>query len=352
VGGTAGDIPAVTGAGVPVRSPGDGSGGPGHVPVLLEAVLHFLSPRSGGVYVDATVGLGGHAAAILERSAPDGQLIGIDRDPSALRVAARRLQGFGRRVRLVRGDFAHLDRLLDEAGVEGIDGALFDLGVSSLQLDDPARGFSYRADAPLDMRMDPDQPTRAYHLVNGLEEEELAALIRRYGEERWARRIAAAIVRYRRRHGSVETTGQLAEIVRSAIPAAARRSGGHPARRTFQALRIAVNRELDALAAGLDRALLRLRPGGRIVVIAFHSLEDRIVKERFRQLSRPQARGAGAASPCPAAMLRVLTPRPVMPGEAEVTANPRARSARLRAAERMPTGPAGAEGQGVGHGRG
>jgi 16S rRNA (cytosine1402-N4)-methyltransferase len=285
-----------------------------HVPVLRAEVLHWLQPRPGGLYVDATVGHGGHAAALLAASAPDGRLIGIDRDEAALAVARAHLAAYGDRVRLLHGSFADLEGLLGGAAPDGF---LFDVGVSSAQLDDPARGFSYRADAPLDMRMDPSGGETAADLVNRLDAPALADILRRYGEERWASRIAEFIVRDRRRR-RIATTGELVEVIRAAVPAGARRGATHPARRTFQALRIAVNGELDALQAGLLAAARALAPAGRIVAIAFHSLEDRIVKTTFRTL----AQGGRFA---------VLTPKPVRPAPAEIQANPRARSARLRA---------------------
>lgn len=307
-----------------------------HVPVLLDSVLEQLQPRPGGVYVDATVGGGGHSEAILRRIMPHGTLIGIDRDEAALAAAERRLAPFGDAVRLVHANFGHLERVVVGKGFDRVDGILFDLGVSSPQLDEAERGFSYQADAPLDMRMNRQDPVDAAQLVNTLPQEELTRIIREYGEERWAARIAARIVAERER-ARIETTGQLAEIVKNAIPAAARRTGPHPARRTFQALRIAVNRELEMLERALPQAVRLLRPGGRLVVISFHSLEDRIVKQFFRQAERPCT--------CPPDFpecrcgkrptLRVLTRHPVTAGPEEVKRNPRARSAKLRAAERV-----------------
>lgn len=307
-----------------------------HVPVLVDEVVKLLAPRPGDVILDCTVGSGGHAAALLAAGGSDCTLVGLDRDPEALERAGRQLAPYGRSVWLVRENFARLDRALDRLGLERVDRVLFDLGVSSPQFDDPGRGFSYRADATLDMRMDPDETTTAYHLVNGLTESELLRTIRDYGEEKHAARIARAIVAFREREPIV-TTGQLAAIVKDAIPAAARRTGPHPARRTFQALRIAVNRELEALSEGLERALARLSPGGRLAVISFHSLEDRIVKHRFREWER--------ACTCPPGMpvctcggtarAEVVTRRPVRAGSAEVAANPRARSAKLRVCERV-----------------
>jgi 16S rRNA (cytosine1402-N4)-methyltransferase len=299
-------------------------------------VLEALAVKPGGVYVDCTVGGGGHARGILERSAPDGVLLGLDRDPEAIAAAGARLKPFGGRVILVQADFRDLARVAAGLGIAAADGVLYDLGVSSHQFDAPARGFTYREDAPLDMRMDPTGGVTAADLVNTLPQDELARIIRQYGEERWAGRIAAFIVDERKRR-PVRTTGQLVEIIKRAVPAGARRQGPHPARRTFQALRIAVNTELDALAASLRQAVDLLRPGGRLCVIAYHSLEDRIVKETFREMA--------ATCVCPPGLpvcrcgrrpqLRVLSGRAQRPSPAEVAANPRSRSARLRAAEKL-----------------
>lgn len=312
-----------------------------HTPVLLEEVLVHLAPPAGGTVLDATVGGGGHAAALLRALGPGGLLVGLDRDPRALAAAQERLaplaQAQGVQLRLVRANFADLAAVLAALGIGPVHGVLFDLGVSSPQLDEAERGFSYRYDAPLDMRMDPEQPISAYHLVNGLSEGELVRLLRQYGEERWAERIAACVVRYRQQRGLIATTGELTEIVKQAIPAAARRSGGHPARRTFQALRIAVNRELDALEAGLRQAVEVLAPGGRVVAISFHSLEDRIVKRVFRELARaclcppgwPVCRCGHRAQ----VVLPVVTP--ITPRPEELQGNPRARSAKLRVAIRL-----------------
>lgn len=303
-----------------------------HVPVLLDQVLTYLAPRRGGRYVDGTVGAGGHAAAILEAAGDAGELLGIDRDPQALALAAARLEPYKERVRLVRGNFRDLDRHLAAAGWDAVDGILLDLGVSSMQLDDPARGFSYQVEAPLDMRMDPGQPVTAADLVNNASRDQLARWMAEYGEERWAGRIADFIVAARQRR-PITTTTQLVEVIKDAIPARARRRGGHPARRTFQALRIAVNGELEGLEAFLQGAAQRLRPGGRLVVISFHSLEDRAVKGAFRALAAGDEDGSGDGAP-----FRILTRRPVTPGGEEARRNPRARSAKLRALERGPQG--------------
>lgn len=284
--------------------------GEGHRPVLLAEALELLAVRPGGCYVDGTVGLGGHAAEILRRSAPDGRLLGVDRDPEALELARQALAPFGARLRLAHGDYREIPELL---GGERPDGILLDLGVSSVQLDTPERGFSFRADAPLDMRMDRSRGETAAEAVNRLREDELADLIYRFGEERASRRIARAIV-FARRRRRIETTGELAAIVRGA--ARRGRPGLDPATRTFQALRIHVNRELEGLGEAIGSLARSLAPRGRMAVIAFHSLEDREVKQTFRGLAREG--------------FRLLTRKPIRPGAEEVRANPRARSARLR----------------------
>ena len=307
-----------------------------HLSVMADEVIRFLAPKPGGIYVDGTIGGAGHAARILEASSPGGMLIGFDRDAEALRAAEARLCPFAGRVRLVQGNFTGVEEALTASGIERIDGILLDLGVSSHQLDSGERGFSFQKDAPLDMRMDRDSGATAAELVNTLPEMDLARIIRDFGEERWARRIAAFIVNARM-EAPIETTLRLVDIIKGAIPRGAWEERLHPATRTFQALRIAVNDELASLEKGLDLGIKMLNRGGRSVVISFHSLEDRIVKQSFRRL-------AGRCT-CPKGLpycvcgntplLRVLTGRPVMAGEAEVEANPRARSARLRAAERL-----------------
>ncbi|WP_324670238.1 16S rRNA (cytosine(1402)-N(4))-methyltransferase RsmH [Geochorda subterranea] len=295
-----------------------------HRPVMVRQVVELLGPRPGGVYVDATVGAGGHARALLERE-PSVRIVGLDRDPEALAVAARRLEAWRDRVVLLRADFSELEAKLRDLGLQRVDGILFDLGVSSLQLDTPGRGFTYQVDeAPLDMRMDPALPLTAADLLNRLPKERLARIFREYGEERWASRIAAFVVEARRRQ-PLERAGDLVACIKAAVPAAARRTGGHPARRVFQALRIAVNDELGQLERALPQAMRALREGGRLVVISFHSLEDRRVKEALR-------RAQSAGEPVP---MRVLTRKPLTPDAAEAARNPRARSARLRAAERL-----------------
>lgn len=303
-----------------------------HEPVMLAEVLDVFAPIEHGVILDATVGGGGHSRAILA-AAPDVSVLGLDRDADALAAAARALDEFGDRVTLRRSSFDRLAEVVREVGLEQINGFLFDLGVSSPQFDRPERGFSYRHEGPLDMRMDRDLPTTAADLVNTMPERELADLLRAYGDERHATRIAAAIVRAR----PIETTTQLAEVVRDAIPAPARRRGGHPAKRTFQALRIAVNRELDQLPGALDDAIGLLAPRGRGAVLSYHSGEDRIVKDRFRE-----AETGGCTCPpnlpcvCGAVpVARLLWRSGRKASAAEIERNPRAESARLRALEKL-----------------
>jgi 16S rRNA (cytosine1402-N4)-methyltransferase len=292
---------------------------PAHEPVLVAETVALLEPSRGGLFVDCTVGLGGHARAMLAGGAT--RLIGLDRDMTALAMAAESLAEWRDRVELVHADYRELPSMLAARGIDGMAGALADLGVSSMQFDTEGRGFSFRRDEPLDMRMDQSQGATAADLIAGAGEEDLANVIFQYGEERFSRRIARGIVEARRA-GRIATTGQLAQIVRRAVP----RKGYQridPATRTFQALRIWVNRELDGLDTFLVDASRLLSSGARLAVITFHSLEDRIVKHVFRGLA-----AAGEA-------LRVLTRKPVVPGEAEVARNPRARSAKLRAIERL-----------------
>ena len=307
------------------------------MPVMAARVRELLAPALAGetaVLVDATVGLGGHAAALLADH-PGLRLIGIDRDPRALAISTDRLTAHRTRVSLVRAVYDALPEVLHSQGVEQIDGALFDLGVSSMQLDEDDRGFSYARDTALDMRMDPEAPLTAADVVNTYPVDRLTKVLRDYGEERFARRIAAAIVR-ERATGPLTSSARLAELVRTAVPAATRRVGGHPAKRTFQALRIEVNDELGALARALPAAIDALRVGGRVVVLAYQSLEDRIVK-------RVLVAGASVDAPVDlpvvpesaAPRLRLLTRGAEAPSPNEVADNPRAASARLRAAERI-----------------
>ncbi|HBC93417.1 MAG TPA: 16S rRNA (cytosine(1402)-N(4))-methyltransferase [Pelotomaculum sp.] len=307
-----------------------------HLPVLPAEVVRGLKLKPGGVYVDCTLGGGGHSELILEGSGPDGRLVALDQDPEAILAAGKRLISYKPRMILVRSNFSRLAELLDDLGILTVDGVLFDLGTSSYQLDNPARGFSYQHDAPLDMRMDPEREITAGMLVNNMTVEELTETIRKYGEERWASRIAEFIGEERKRR-PIETTGALVEVIKKAVPAGARREGPHPAKRTFQALRIAVNGELEILKAAVESAVHVLKPGGRVCVITFHSLEDRIIKDLFREL----------ASPCicprdfPVCVcgrkktLQIVTTRPVLPSEEELAVNPRARSAKLRIGEKV-----------------
>jgi 16S rRNA (cytosine1402-N4)-methyltransferase len=308
-----------------------------HIPVMAEEVVELFRPVPPGVIVDATVGGGGHARRLLE-ARPDVRILGLDRDPRAVAAAAAHLAPFADRVTLVRSRFDHLEQIMSDLAIreEELSGVLFDLGVSSPQLDEPERGFSYRWDSPLDMRMDPDDPWSASDVVNGYQEAELAHMLAAYGDERYARRIAKAIVDAR----PIETTAELAAVVADAIPAAARRRGGHPAKRTFQAIRIEVNRELDILPGALDRAIEKTRAGGRVVALAYHSGEDRIVKDRFRHA----ATGGCTCPPglpcvCDAvATVRLLRPGALKPQAAEIDMNRRAESARLRAVEKLASG--------------
>lgn len=298
-----------------------------HDPVMVAEAVKALGCRPGGFWVDATLGAGGHAAAILEATAPDGFLLGIDRDREILELAAQHLAGHERRFELVHGNFSEVGDIVAGAGRGLADGVLIDLGLSSLQLDEAERGFSFRADAPLDMRMDREQGETALDLVTRAREEELARIIYEYGEEPKSRRIARAICRERGRGGAM-TTKRLAELVAGAVGGHGPRGGRiHPATRTFQALRIAVNAELDALAAALAALPALLAPGGRACVIAYHSLEDRAVKQAFRSLARRGPSGEPAA-------FALLTKKPERPGDEELRRNPRSRSARLRAIAR------------------
>ncbi len=305
-----------------------------HVPVLLQETVAALQPQPGGIYVDGTVGAGGHAAAVLSASAPDGQLYGFDQDRQALEIAGQNLAGFGDRVHLHQSNFRRLSQMAQLYHIPPADGVLLDLGVSSMQFDRAERGFSLQADGPLDMRMNPARGQTAAELVNNLPEEELANLIYRYGEERQSRRIARAIVKAR----PIFRTLELADVVAKAGYQRREKKGRskiHPATRTFQALRIAVNDELGVLEQVLPQALEMLKPGGRLVVISFHSLEDRIVKQYFKREAQDCI--------CPPeqlictckhkAIINIITKKPITPGLAEIEVNPRARSAKLRVVE-------------------
>ncbi|MGZ4141049.1 MAG: 16S rRNA (cytosine(1402)-N(4))-methyltransferase RsmH [Actinomycetota bacterium] len=306
-----------------------------HVPVLAEAVVRYAVPAPGEWYVvDATVGAGGHAALILRAVGPAGRLLGIDRDEDALAIARERLAPFGDQVLLVHGNLADLGALVSEHGWGRTDAVVYDFGLSSMHVDRPDRGFSYQHDAPLDMRMDQSQPLSAYDVVNTYDQQHLARVIRSYGDERWAARIAEFIVAARKRR-SISTTGELVEVIRAAVPQAARRVGPHPARRTFQALRLEVNKELEAIETSLPQATAELHPGGRLVALSYHSGEDRIVKRFMRS-------EASGETP----RLRLLTKKAERPSEPEIARNPRSSAARLRAAERLasppePDGPPG-----------
>lgn len=312
-----------------------------HIPVLLAECLEQSHLKTQHTFVDATLGGAGHSSEVAKRLGPDGILIGIDQDDMALAAAGARLESLNLttppRIELLRGNFGDLDELLLQAEVPGVDVFLFDLGMSSPQIDLPQRGFSFKEDAPLDMRMSPGtQTTTAAELINTLDAAELARVIRENSDERWASRIAQFIVEARERK-PIERTGELVDIIKAAIPASARRAGGHPAKRTFQALRIEVNGELDVLRRGLDAAIRWLNPGGRILVISYHSLEDRIVKETFAEHAR--------TCTCPPDLpicvchanpvLKVVTRKPILPTEEEVERNARARSAKLRVAEKL-----------------
>jgi 16S rRNA (cytosine1402-N4)-methyltransferase len=306
-----------------------------HTPVLCREVVRLLASRPQGVLVDGTVGLGGHAEALL-REAPTLRLVGIDRDGKALERARERLASYGARATLLHADYRNLDRLLDELRIDRIDGLLLDLGISSLQLDDASRGFSFRRDGPLDMRMDSTDRRTAAEWLASAPQTEIAEVLTSYGEERYAERIARAIDQARRR-GPIETTGALAKIVHAAVPAAYRRQRIDPATRTFQAIRIRVNRELDALEEGLRAGFDRLACGGVLAVISFHSLEDRIVK-RFFQVKAADCVCPPELPECVCdkrAEAEILTRRPLTPTPPEVEANPRARSAKLRAVRRV-----------------
>lgn len=311
---------------------GEAASGFRHEPVLVERIVELFTPVPPGWVVDATVGGAGHAAALLERH-EHLRVLGLDQDADALAAAAERLRPFGDRATLHRTRFDSLDDIVQQLGTTPVSGVLFDLGVSSPQVDRAERGFSYRHDAPLDMRMDQRQARSAADVVNDIDEQELAGILRAFGDERYARRIAKAIVAAR----PVETTGQLAELVRDAIPAPARRTGGHPAKRTFQAIRIAVNAELDVLAPAIDAGLAALQPGGRCAVLSYHSGEDRIVKARLRHAATGGWKGP-AHLPPPSGVhptVRLLKAGAWTPTEAEAQANPRAASARLRAVEKL-----------------
>lgn len=307
-----------------------------HKSVLLQECIDALNIRPDGIYLDGTLGGAGHSSQIARRLTEGGRLIGVDRDRTALAAAKERLAPYADRVTLVHSNFAEIDAILDSLGIPAVDGMLFDLGVSSPQLDDASRGFSYMADAPLDMRMDKDDALTAGAVVNTWPQGELRRILYDYGEERYAPQIAAAICRAREK-APVETTLELVDIIRSAMPAQALREKQHPAKRSFQAIRIAVNDELGAVSRMMQAAVGRLNPGGRLAVITFHSLEDRIVKSEMQQA----ARGCTCPPEFPVCvcgkkpLVKLVTRKPIVSGPAELEKNPRARSAKLRVAEKL-----------------
>lgn len=307
-----------------------------HIPVLLQETLEYMHPKPGEVMIDCTAGGGGHSKELLSRLLPGGKLIALDQDEAAVKTLREVLGPLGsENFFIFRTNFANLRQVVDGLFLGGVDGILFDLGVSSHQLDEAARGFSYQHDAPLDMRMDPAGKTTAADLVNNTSLEELTRIIGEYGEERWAKRIASFIIAAREKK-AVTTTGELVEIIKKAIPKGARKEGPHPAKRTFQAIRIAVNRELEILKEALEQGVELLNPGGRLVVITFHSLEDRIAKQVMQQASRgcicPKDFPVCTCGRKP--LVKVLTRKPVIPTSKEIAENPRSRSAKLRAVEK------------------
>lgn len=307
-----------------------------HVPVLLEECIDGLNIKPDGIYVDGTLGGAGHSSEICKRLSPNGMLIGIDRDEEALRVSSKRLEEFDCKKAFVHGNYSDIKNILRELDIEEIDGALLDLGVSSYQLDNPERGFSYMNDAALDMRMDRSEGMTAYDIVNEYSKDELYRIIKRYGEERWASRIADFIVKARREK-PIETTFELVEIIKAAVPASARRNGPHPAKRTFQAIRIEVNDELGGVKRAVDDFIDVLAPKGRLAIISFHSLEDRIVKDAYSERENPCV--------CPPEIpicvcgkkpeIKKINKKPIVPSESQEDENPRARSAKLRVCEKL-----------------
>lgn len=306
-----------------------------HVPVLCDEVIEGLKVKADGIYVDGTLGGGGHSGEILKRL-DGGLLVGIDQDDAALSAARKHLETIGDNFQLVKGNFVDMPAILKTLHIEQVDGILLDIGVSSHQFDTAERGFSYRFDGPLDMRMDKDATIRAYDIVNTYSEKDLAKIIKTYGEERWGDRIAAFIVR-QRQEAPITTTFELVDVIKKAIPKKVRQDGGHPAKKTFQALRIAVNRELDVLESSIPNMVRMLKPGGRLAIITFHSLEDRIVKTGLAAFSR----GCTCPPDFPVCVcgktpdVRLVSRKPILPSEQEVAENPRARSAKLRVAEKL-----------------
>ena len=307
-----------------------------HIPVLFHEIMDIMGPKPGEFFVDCTLGGGGHSKGFLERTSPDGRLIGIDQDTNALAAAQQNLSSYEGRVVFVHSNYQNLDAILNEYAPEGVDGILFDIGVSSHQLDEKDRGFSYMQDAPLDMRMNREQSLDAWQVVNTYSEDELHRIIKEYGEERWAKRVAKFIVEFRSQK-PIETTGELVDIIKRAIPKGAREEGSHPAKRTFQAIRIEVNNELGVLQDTIAVAVKHLKKGGRLGIISFHSLEDRIVKEQFRYFASDCI--------CPPELpfcqcdkvseVKILTRKPVTASAEELEANSRAKSAKFRAVEKI-----------------
>lgn len=307
-----------------------------HVSVLLEETIDSLNIKPDGIYVDGTLGGGGHSLEICKRLGPNGRLIGIDQDMDAIKAATERLKDYNDKVTIVHSNYQDIDSVLRDLSISGVDGIVLDLGVSSYQLDNVERGFTYREDTPLDMRMDQSQPMTAKDIVNEYSEQELYHVIRDYGEDSFAKNIAKHIVRARQ-DKPIETTGELNEIIRAAIPAKVRQGGGHPSKKTFQALRIELNKELDVLEQSIDKMIELLKPEGRLSIITFHSLEDRIVKNIFRKNMNPCI--------CPpefpvctcgrASMGKVITRKPIIPDEEEIEFNKRAKSSKLRVFERI-----------------
>lgn len=307
-----------------------------HVPILLNECIENLKIHPNGIYVDGTLGGAGHGVAICKNLTIQGHFIGIDQDENAIKAAQKRLMGFPPKISVIRDNFRNIKSILEKLKIEHIDGMFLDLGVSSHQLDEPLRGFSYQNDAPLDMRMDNRKTFMAKDIVNHYSKQELTKIIKTYGEEKWAARISQFIVEYRK-NKEINTTGELVDIIKKAIPAKARRNGPHPAKRTFQAIRIEVNNELDILKDSIEDIVDCLNPEGRICIISFHSLEDRIVKKTFQKLENP--------CECPPEFpqcvcnkkpkIKIITKRPIIPTELELKNNPRARSAKLRVAQKI-----------------
>lgn len=307
-----------------------------HVSVLLNECIEGLAIKPEGIYVDGTLGGAGHASVVCSHLTENGYFIGIDQDKNALAVSTERLKGVRPKVSIVSSNFERVEKVLDELEIEGIDGMLIDLGVSSHQLDEPSRGFSYMHDAPLDMRMDQDGTYTAYEVVNDMSEQELFRIIKDYGEERWAKRVAQFIVEARKEK-PIETTYELVDVIKKAIPQGARKDGPHPAKRTFQAIRIAVNRELEIIEPTIQSIVRKLNSGGRLCIITFHSLEDRIVKHAFRNLENP-CTCAPHVPMCICGkkpLVKVITRKPILPSEEEIEINPRSRSAKLRIVEKL-----------------